>query len=127
MNAVYVLRNVEFYFIFFHFLVYQYFRQLEDALETIDVTIQLYTSLHCSTQLHPTPTSWMPDLKPSPANTSTSPWLLLISFQIRSERQALRRRIIRQLNGEALQSFERGYELRQHQTRIKSTNWTDPG
>lgn len=39
----------------------------------------------CSTSLHPTPPSWTPDLKPSPVNTSTSLWLLLISFQIRSE------------------------------------------
>lgn len=33
----------------------------------------------------------------------------------------------RGLVGPVLQSFERGYELRQHQTRIKSTNQTDPG
>lgn len=64
----------------------------------------LETSHNSSTALypvHPTLPSWMQELKPSPINTCTSLWLLLISFQIRSERRAPRRGVIRQLNREA--------------------------
>lgn len=86
----------------------------------------------CSTSLPPTPLSWTPDFKPSPVNTGTLLWLLLISFQIRWRSTVLWGEVLSDSwNGReaqpAPQSFEPGYELRQHQTRIKSTNLIDPG
>lgn len=85
----------------------------------------------CSTPLHPTPPSWLPDLKnllgkhrylAAAASHQLSDQIGVASSEERCY-----------LNGERRGRPQRrshlspSYELRQHQTRIKSTNWADPG
>lgn len=95
-------------------------------LEDQPLTVHLYSH----SPLRTFPPLPLRILNPSPVNTGTS---LLISFQIRSGQwRALEERCYqtderRERGARALQSFEpRLYELRQHQTWIKSTN-LDPG